>query len=629
MELARLDEEEQGERLKRRQWALHAVEEEQRRMIAEEFLLAFANRKQWYSDTLSSFCEDYQIMCPNSSLGCTTSCLRKDLDRHLSLECRFGPGAPEATNSEGMDESTLHYEVVCPYAVMGCLVVCPRRDIAKHLARCPFSGPRREEEKEERTRCLNMVLEAMEEERARRVQLEASGDWRSDQASCRSRAFLNTLFERQTRRGLGLLSEELSDFVAQCHADEVKRGPALEEAMTSIASVVQRLWPSACVLPYGSVASGLMTAESDIDLVVCPGEENSPYLRVDQLGTTLSESLPQFTVLKVLQHARIPIIKARWAAPDGQVFRMDLSLEVPGHTGLATTAFVTYLVDHMPRLKPLVLVLKHLLQYHNLSDPYKGGLSSYALTIMAAYLLLGGGAKVGGCPRPRPSPRRPPPQVPRPHGWQRQWDRANQQQWLGARTARAILMQDAFAQALPILLSQPHLQQADGNDCLNVESSKNILSSTEEGDEKDEGGSEPYPSTPSYASLATHAGTEREKPLGDLFIDFLRLFGTDFDVENEGFSIRGGGFRFCLRPQNATPHPCMGDPIVIEDPLDPTNNPGRCSFAISRVQQCFSEVLTTIMEGMVRLDVERQEGREKKLMNSGLLHRVISGPSAY
>lgn len=38
-------------------------------------------------------------------------------------------------------------------------------------------------------------------------------------------------------------------------------------------------------------------------------------------------------------------------------------------------------------LKPLVLVLKSLVEAYDISDPYKGGISSYGLTLMVIALL--------------------------------------------------------------------------------------------------------------------------------------------------------------------------------------------------------------------------------------------------
>lgn len=78
-------------------------------------------------------------------------------------------------------------------------------------------------------------------------------------------------------------------------------------------------------------------------------------------------------MVKVLDHARVPIIKAvatttsngdSSGTTDDMLggFKLDISIDGPTHTGLATTAFVCYLVDHLPNLVPLTIVLKFLLQ---------------------------------------------------------------------------------------------------------------------------------------------------------------------------------------------------------------------------------------------------------------------------
>lgn len=93
--------------------------------------------------------------------------------------------------------------------------------------------------------------------------------------------------------------------------------------------------------------------------------------------------------------------------------------------------------------------------------------------------------------------------------------------------------------------------------------------------------------------------------LGELLLDVLHLFGEDFDVAQEGFSVRDGGFRF--RVHGEPPHPQAGDPIVIEDPLNCMNNVGRSSFGIGQVQRALFEALTTLKATMVRVN---QDGKE-------------------
>lgn len=70
--------------------------------------------------------------------------------------------------------------------------------------------------------------------------------------------------------------------------------------------------------------------------------------------------------MNVVQHARVPIIKAqatgRGDSGDSYSFNIDISIDGPTHSGLATTAFTSYLSSHLPNLAPLTIVLKSLLQ---------------------------------------------------------------------------------------------------------------------------------------------------------------------------------------------------------------------------------------------------------------------------
>lgn len=73
-------------------------------------------------------------------------------------------------------------------------------------------------------------------------------------------------------------------------------------------------------------------------------------------------------MVKVLNHARVPIIKAvastNGGGDPGDSFRfnLDISIDGPTHSGVATSAFVSYLAGHLPNLVPLTIVLKSLLQ---------------------------------------------------------------------------------------------------------------------------------------------------------------------------------------------------------------------------------------------------------------------------
>ena len=75
------------------------------------------------------------------------------------------------------------------------------------------------------------------------------------------------------------------------------------------------------------------------------------------------------------------------SATAGQL-SLDISMDVAAHDGVATTRFTRdVLCASLPLLRPLVLVLKQLLGSSGLSCGFRGGLSSYALVLMATSTL--------------------------------------------------------------------------------------------------------------------------------------------------------------------------------------------------------------------------------------------------
>ncbi|CAN0042995.1 unnamed protein product, partial [Discosporangium mesarthrocarpum] len=161
------------------------------------------------------------------------------------------------------------YEVVCPNTILGCDHSCNRHDLSKHMQTCRFTGPDRKEEEAERYRSLQMVLEQAELERARRVAHDAKGDWQSDSQALKARQFLHRLLGDQTKTALILLHHEILDFVQRCQEEQERRREGMEMILRQVEEAVTLLWPDAVAIPYGSWASGLMTPGSDLDIVVC------------------------------------------------------------------------------------------------------------------------------------------------------------------------------------------------------------------------------------------------------------------------------------------------------------------------------------------------------------------------
>ncbi len=582
-ELARLADEEADERLKRQQWAMHAIEEERARRTMQQVLRAMVSSSRFVNTTsgfsASESMEQYEVVCPNAVLGCDACCLRADVQKHLLEECRYGPGHEK-------------------------------------------------EEKGERERSLAMVLAAMEEERKRRMDAEENEGWRNDKTAREARGFLHTLLERQSRQGVLLLCKELEIIVEKMINEQRESRPVFEAIVASIDKAVHELWPEegVRVVAYGSYETGLMTNESDVDIMVTfdspledttssshsnvkfahhqcsisdpgmgvttematqctsyPNGNNNNLVdkgshntaafpqvnastgtttlnrfRLEDLAAHLSENVPGMTVSTLLLHTRIPVIKAEVEigkfALDGKLIinedmvrkvRVDVSFDEAPHSGIATTAMVKFLVEHMPLLKPLLLVLKALLQNAGLTVRPSGGISSYSLNLMALFSLLrGGGRATVARSTPPPTTPRPPPPPPasiehlkRSHN--KTWNRASQQLWVGMRVGRALLMQDAFASALgPYFQTtstrkdeKPDDDELIGkcNDC--VDGGQHCLDGT---------------------TIRCRCNKKEGDPtLGEAFLAFLRFFGSDFDAENEGFSVRGGGFCFWLGQEGA------------------------------------------------------------------------------
>jgi non-canonical poly(A) RNA polymerase PAPD5/7 len=91
--------------------------------------------------------------------------------------------------------------------------------------------------------------------------------------------------------------------------------------------------------------------------------------------------VPTFS-LQVLAKARVPIVKFEETE---SAHAFDVSFDVAG--GPDATLAVRRLMDELPPMRPLVVILKVLLQQRDLNEVYSGGLGSYALLVMVASFL--------------------------------------------------------------------------------------------------------------------------------------------------------------------------------------------------------------------------------------------------
>ncbi len=84
--------------------------------------------------------------------------------------------------------------------------------------------------------------------------------------------------------------------------------------------------------------------------------------------------------------ATVPVIKLIMSEKF-QYMHIDITFQNKNHMGLKCCEMIKSFMQVEPLLRPLVLVLKMLIEVYDISDPYKGGLSSYAITLMVIALL--------------------------------------------------------------------------------------------------------------------------------------------------------------------------------------------------------------------------------------------------
>eukprot|EP01119_Soliformovum_irregulare_P009957 TRINITY_DN2401_c0_g1_i2.p1 TRINITY_DN2401_c0_g1~~TRINITY_DN2401_c0_g1_i2.p1 ORF type:complete len:618 (-),score=188.47 TRINITY_DN2401_c0_g1_i2:104-1957(-) len=79
--------------------------------------------------------------------------------------------------------------------------------------------------------------------------------------------------------------------------------------------------------------------------------------------------------------------------------------------------------------------------------------------------------------------------------------------------------------------------------------------------------------------------------LGLLLLNFLFFFGKNFNYQTTGIAVTNGGFHFDL---NVSYYKYPPAPMVVVDPLNPSNNIGYNTFAIPQIQAAFEDAHSRI-----------------------------------
>ncbi|CAH0478585.1 unnamed protein product [Peronospora belbahrii] len=179
----------------------------------------------------------------------------------------------------------------------------------------------------------------------------------------------------------------------------------IDAAIAHISEGVRTIWPHASVMCFGSYSTGLWLPSSDVDVVIM-GLSNAKDRDVptrfvpdgvnelEQLARQLRPQKSWVQRVDVVRGAKVPVAKLclrRGSQQEGEnsvLLRVDISIEnVQTCNGLEASKLVRQYVNNLPRLKPLIMVLRQMLREKALNSAFTGGLSSYAVTLLAVFMM--------------------------------------------------------------------------------------------------------------------------------------------------------------------------------------------------------------------------------------------------
>jgi hypothetical protein len=337
--------------------------------------------------------------------------------------------------------------------------------------------------------------------------------------------------------------------------------------------------------------------------------------------------LPWCRVRVAVENGRVPVVKATaLVMRDGEgvgdygkrkgddlevEIPLDISIDGPGHSGISSTSFTRILNRKLPSLRPMVLVLKEVLRRKGLNDPFEGGMGSYGLVLMVTFLLLkqrrllnrqeedktrtssGDHASPSGHHHHHHHNHH----IPGGQGDKKAMAKPQYQSTFGISAGKTILRQAGLGGEGEGASMGSKWEEEDEDDPLfgfTFYIQNEEFESDGEEDSEDDGEGDSAGGTDEEAEEDPPAESSRLL-LGQLLLDFFQLFGEEFDVKSTGFSVRGGGFTFPLHQE--PPHPLCNDPLIIEDPLNATNNVGRNCWRVNMVKD--------VLGGMIGLTKER------------------------
>lgn len=355
--------------------------------------------------------EDYEVVCPNSILGCKYIGGKNDLQVHLSDSCAY----KGKSRQEEHEERQLLKQMVIGECEeeRGRRVAEDENPVLKKKNRIMQRSASaskvefrsRTPEQENQIAGGNVQVSKDEippQPTSSTTEIKAEIEEKGDDKTLT----LHLLMEIEMNKVVTGLHNETLQYWEHWRLIQAQRRPMEVNLIQQLQHCMRQLWDFASLEPFGSWATGLPSVRSDIDLVVCFEDDilltKTPTSRIDllrQLAKYLGfHAKDLITITKVLLHTRVPLIKAfaKVTVPCDSteggirevIVELDISIDGPEHSGLATTSLSQAMLKALPGLGPVTMLLKEYLKEKGLCDAYSGGLASYGIFLLVSLLFL-------------------------------------------------------------------------------------------------------------------------------------------------------------------------------------------------------------------------------------------------
>jgi DNA polymerase sigma len=141
-----------------------------------------------------------------------------------------------------------------------------------------------------------------------------------------------------------------------------------------IRTAITKKWPGTKVEVFGSFSTELYLPNSDIDLVVIfPA---STQVRLRRLASCL-EAEEICRDPQIIEAATVPVIKF-----EDVMTKLKVDIILNSTSGVESAKVIQGMMLKYPVLRPISLIVKHLLALRNLNEVFTGGLGGYAIVCL-------------------------------------------------------------------------------------------------------------------------------------------------------------------------------------------------------------------------------------------------------